>query len=126
MNSAQVNYTVTEKELLPIVFAIEKFHPYLMGAKGVVHRDHTALRYLMSKKNYKARLINGCFCCKSLILTSKIEKGVKTKLRTTCLVWRRRGGRMMALKSMTPFPDEQVLAISMKDVTDVWLEINSS
>ncbi|XP_070049125.1 uncharacterized protein [Nicotiana tomentosiformis] len=43
MNSSQINYTVTEKELLAIVFAIEKFCPYLMGAKVIVHTDHAAL-----------------------------------------------------------------------------------
>ncbi|XP_070032012.1 uncharacterized protein [Nicotiana tomentosiformis] len=43
MNSAQGNYTVIEKELLAIVFAIEKFRSYLMGAKFSVHIDHVAL-----------------------------------------------------------------------------------
>ncbi|XP_070045923.1 uncharacterized protein [Nicotiana tomentosiformis] len=57
MNDAQVNYIVTKKELLAIVFAIEKFRPYLMGAKVIVHTDHEILRYLMSKKDSKARFI---------------------------------------------------------------------
>ncbi|XP_070039977.1 uncharacterized protein [Nicotiana tomentosiformis] len=57
MNDAQVNYTVTEKELLVIVFAMEKFCPYLMGTKVIVHTDHAALRYLMRKKDSKARLM---------------------------------------------------------------------
>ncbi|XP_070002921.1 uncharacterized protein [Nicotiana sylvestris] len=55
MNNAQVNYTVTKKELLAIVFAIEKFRPYLMGAKVIVHTDHAAL--CLTKKDYKARLM---------------------------------------------------------------------
>ncbi|XP_070057823.1 uncharacterized protein [Nicotiana tomentosiformis] len=57
MNDGQVNYTVTEKELLAIVFAMEKFRPYVMGAKVIMHTDHTALRYLMTKKDSKARLM---------------------------------------------------------------------
>nr|XP_009781873.1 PREDICTED: uncharacterized protein LOC104230704 [Nicotiana sylvestris] len=57
MNDAQVNYIVTEKELLAIVFAMEKFGLYLMGTKVIVHTDHVALRYLMTNKDSKARLM---------------------------------------------------------------------
>jgi hypothetical protein len=55
LDPAQVNYTTTEKELLAVVFALEKFRSYLVGAKIVVYTDHAALRYLMSKKDAKQR-----------------------------------------------------------------------
>ncbi|NHN23214.1 hypothetical protein G6046_20065, partial [Bacillus amyloliquefaciens] len=46
LNEAQINYTTTERELLAIVFAFEKFRPYLIGAKSIVHTDHSAIKYL--------------------------------------------------------------------------------
>ena len=57
LDIAQRNYTTTEKELLAIVFAIEKFRSYLLGAKVIVYSDHAALRYLMTKKETKPRLM---------------------------------------------------------------------
>ncbi|XP_070025980.1 uncharacterized protein [Nicotiana sylvestris] len=57
MNSALANYTIMEKEFLAIVFAIEKLRPYLMGAKVIVHMNHAALCYLISKKDSKARVM---------------------------------------------------------------------
>ena len=53
LNEAQKNYTTTEKELLAIVFALEKFRSYLLGSKIVVYSDHSALKYLLSKKDAK-------------------------------------------------------------------------
>jgi len=57
LNDAQVNYTTTKKEFLAVVFALEKFRPYLLGTKTTIFTNHSALRYLMLKKDAKARLI---------------------------------------------------------------------
>ncbi|GJV99523.1 hypothetical protein Tco_1554775 [Tanacetum coccineum] len=55
MNEAQENYTTTEKELLAVVFAFDKFRQYLVLSKTIVFTDHSALRYLFT--NAKPRLI---------------------------------------------------------------------
>ncbi|XP_075483625.1 uncharacterized protein LOC142523779 [Primulina tabacum] len=57
MDAAQQNYTTTEKEMLAVVFAFDKFRPYLIGTKIIVFADHAAIRYLISKKDAKPRLI---------------------------------------------------------------------
>ena len=44
LNDAQLNYATTKKELLAIVFAFDKFRPYLIGNKVIVHTDHSAKR----------------------------------------------------------------------------------
>nr|GFA19831.1 DNA-directed DNA polymerase [Tanacetum cinerariifolium] len=51
MNDAESNYTMTEKEMLAVVYAFEKFRSYLIMNKSIVHTDHFALKYL------KARLL---------------------------------------------------------------------
>jgi hypothetical protein len=53
----QLNYATMEKELLAMVFAIEKFRSYLVGAKVIVYTDHAALKYLLTKKDVKPCLI---------------------------------------------------------------------
>nr|GEY88188.1 reverse transcriptase domain-containing protein [Tanacetum cinerariifolium] len=57
MNQAEANYTTTEKEILAVVYAFEKFRSYLIMNKRIVYTDHSALKYLFSKKDAKARLL---------------------------------------------------------------------
>nr|GEZ28198.1 reverse transcriptase domain-containing protein [Tanacetum cinerariifolium] len=57
MNQAEANYTTTEKEMLAVVYALEKFRSYLIMNKSIVYTDHSALKYLFAKKNAKARLL---------------------------------------------------------------------
>nr|GEY78687.1 reverse transcriptase domain-containing protein [Tanacetum cinerariifolium] len=57
MTDAESNYTMTEKEMLAVVYAFEKFCSYLIMNKSIVHTDHSALKCLFAKKDAKARLL---------------------------------------------------------------------
>ena len=56
-NEAQENYSTTEKEKLTMVFSCEKFRPYILGSHVIIHTDHATIKYLMTKKDAKPRLI---------------------------------------------------------------------
>ncbi|KAK1631606.1 hypothetical protein QYE76_005921 [Lolium multiflorum] len=57
LDASQRNYATTEKELLAVVFACDKFRSYIVDSKVTIHTDHAAIRYLMTKKDAKPRLI---------------------------------------------------------------------
>nr|GEV26403.1 hypothetical protein [Tanacetum cinerariifolium] len=57
MTDAEFDYTMTEKEMLAVVYAFEKFRSYLIMNKSILYTDHSALKYLFAKKDAKARLL---------------------------------------------------------------------
>ncbi|GJV63237.1 retrotransposon protein, putative, ty1-copia subclass [Tanacetum coccineum] len=71
MTDAQAHYTTTEKELLAVVYAFEKFQPYLVLLNTIVYTDHSALKYLLAKKDAKPRLL--CvFTAKKPLISSRL------------------------------------------------------
>nr|GEX10219.1 transposon Ty3-I Gag-Pol polyprotein [Tanacetum cinerariifolium] len=74
ITEAELNYTTTEKEMLAVVYAFEKFRSYLIMNKSRVYTDHSALKYLFTKKYDKARLL-----CWILLLQEFDFKVVDTK-----------------------------------------------
>ncbi|RVW27966.1 Retrovirus-related Pol polyprotein from transposon 297 [Vitis vinifera] len=74
---AQKNYTTTEKELLAVVFALDKFRAYLVGSSIVVFTDHSALKYLLTKQDAKARLIRWILLLQEFNLQIRDKKGVE-------------------------------------------------
>ncbi|GJZ27865.1 reverse transcriptase domain-containing protein [Tanacetum coccineum] len=55
LTGAQLHYTTTEKEMLAVVYALEKFRPYLVLSRTIVYTDHSAIKYLMAKQDAKSR-----------------------------------------------------------------------
>ena len=74
-NETQENYSTTKKEMLAIVFACEKFRPYILGSHVIVHTDHATIKYLMSKKEAKPRLIRWVLLLQEFDLEIKDKKG---------------------------------------------------
>ncbi|KAK1697185.1 hypothetical protein QYE76_013882 [Lolium multiflorum] len=75
LDAAQRNYATTEKELLAVVFACDKFRSYIVDSKVTVHTDHAAIRYLMEKKDAKPRLIRWVLLLKEFDLHIVDRKG---------------------------------------------------
>nr|GEW20810.1 reverse transcriptase domain-containing protein [Tanacetum cinerariifolium] len=75
LNNAQQNYTVTEKELLAVIFSFNKFRSYLVLLKIVIFTDHYALKYMFVKKDAKPRLIRW------ILLLQEFDIEIKNKKR---------------------------------------------
>ncbi|XP_075497902.1 uncharacterized protein LOC142535434 [Primulina tabacum] len=116
LNAAQQNYTTTEKEMLAVVFAFDKFRTYLIGTKVNVFTNHAALRYLFAKKDAKPRLIRWILLLQEFDFEVKDKKGCENQvadhLSRLELEERTEGGVINE-----SFPDEQLFKVN---VTHPW------
>jgi hypothetical protein len=80
LTGPQLNYATTEKELLVVIFAIEKFRSYLVGAKVIIYIDHAALKYVLMKKDAKPRLIQWILLLQEFDLKIRDKKGVENSV----------------------------------------------
>ncbi|GJU66229.1 reverse transcriptase domain-containing protein [Tanacetum coccineum] len=77
MMDAQAHYTTTKKELLAIVYAFEKFRPYLVLSKTIVYTDHSALKYLLAKQDVKPRLLQWILLLQEFDVIIRDKKGAE-------------------------------------------------
>jgi hypothetical protein len=77
LNDAQLNYSTIEKELLAIIFALEKFRSNLIGSRVIIFTDHAVSRYLFAKKDAKPRLIRWVLLLQEFDLEIRDKKAMR-------------------------------------------------
>ncbi|XP_078170268.1 uncharacterized protein LOC144564543 [Carex rostrata] len=118
LDPAQINYTTTEKELLAVVFALDKFRSYLVGSKIIIYTDHAALRYLLKKQDAKPRLIRWILLLQEFDLEIRDKKGVENTVADHLSRLRLDDESSADLPIDDSFPDEQLFSTSTLDHLD--------
>ncbi|KAK1649402.1 hypothetical protein QYE76_067207 [Lolium multiflorum] len=113
LDAAQRNYATTEKELLAVVFACDKFRPYIVDSKVTIHTDHAAIRYLMTKKDAKPRLIRWVLMLQEFDLHIIDRKGADNPVANLS---RLENIAYDPVPVNDSFPNEQLAVIKIKDV----------
>lgn len=87
LSKAELNYTVTKKEFLAVVHALNKFRHYITGYQTFVHTDHVAIRYLMNKPDVNARIIRWLLLLQQFDLTIVDKPGKENVFADFYLGW---------------------------------------
>ncbi|GJZ05594.1 reverse transcriptase domain-containing protein [Tanacetum coccineum] len=85
MTDAPAHYTTMEKELLAVMYAFEKFRPYLVLSKTIVYTDHSALKYLLAKQDAKSILLWWILLLQEFDVIIRDKKEQRISRPTICL-----------------------------------------
>ena len=113
-NEAQENYSSTEKEMLVMVFTCEKFRPYILGSHVIIHTDHAAIKYLMTKKEAKPRLIRWVLLLQEFDLEIKDKKGSDNVIADHLSRVEKTTVKGKGTELIENFPDEQLFQLSFQ------------
>ena len=113
-NEAQENYTTIENEMLAMVFAFEKFRPYILGSHVIIDTDHAAIKYLMEKMEAKPRLIRWVLLLQEFDLEIKDKKGSDNVITDHLSILEKTAEKEKGTEIVENFPDEQMFLLSVQ------------
>jgi hypothetical protein len=104
LTKTQRNYSVSEKELLAIVFAVEHFHEYLFGVEFIINTDHQPLTGLFKATNAKS--------------TSRLARWTTRLQNYTFKIRYKKGRKNGNADALSRWPDEDELDSTSEDFMD--------
>ena len=112
LNDAQINYATTEKEMLTIVYALEKFRSYLVGSKVIVYTSHAAIKYLLNKADSKPRLIRWILLFQEFDLVIQDKNGSENVVADHLSQLVNEEATLKEMEIIDEFPDESLFMMS--------------
>ena len=106
-----MNYTTTEKEKLVVVFVVDKFGSYLFGLKVIIYTDHLAIKYLLTKKDAKPRLIRWVLLLQEFDLEIRDKKELENVVADHLSRLERHEDDIKQPSIDYSFPDEFILVL---------------
>ena len=80
LSKAERNYTVTEKECLTVIWAVDKLRPYVQGYEFTVVTDHASLKWLNNLKDPAGRLARWATALQGYHVNIVHRKGTEHKV----------------------------------------------
>jgi len=96
-----------------VVYAFEKFRAYLLGTKVIIHTDHTALCYLIAKKDAKPRLIKWVLLLELFNFEVKDRRGCENQVADHLSRLDGRDKDEPEIDTKYVFADEQVFTVNL-------------
>jgi hypothetical protein len=118
LDDTQATYTTTEKELLDIVYAFDKFRAYLVGNHCIVYTNHAAIKYLISKKDAKPRLIRWILLLQEFDIEIIDKKGAKNVVADHLSRIVSNEGNSVTIRD--ELPGENLMSLSTKKDSSHW------
>eukprot|EP00253_Pinus_taeda_P017248 PITA_17248 len=75
LSPAELNYTITEKEFLAVIHAVNKFKHYITGYHVILYTDHSAIKYLANKPITNGRITIWLILLQEFDITIKDRPG---------------------------------------------------
>ena len=117
LSSSEANYSTTEKEFLAIVWAFQRFHPYVHGSPVVVETDHKPLLGLLLKAHPPGRLLRWSLALQEYTFTLEFRKGTENTLADSLSRPEQQAAQYTPPTLVVPLTTEQLTAAQHQDPT---------